>query len=693
MRQAARRSVASGRSGAAVCLSREHVKRVEAPASARRICTSATFSSSGDSNVRQYVSLYNYTDVDATELPYLRRRVLAAWREMHVTGRVYLAEEGINAQLTLPENRLQAFATSFPRLFGPEHMYLGARISDDTAHSSPFKALSVRIKHQLVADGFERGHLDLRDSGNALPPDQWHNKLRQHLTPKDPHAECNSTVAGPDASKSTDSSSGNSISTTTTTNNNNNIDDVLLLDVRNFYEHEVGRFDGATRIMVDTFRDTFDAVDEILAKHEAAHDGEKPREVMMYCTGGIRCEKVGAYLKQYKGIDTIHKLQGGIVNYQRFLKEHPDEPSLFKGKNFVFDQRCVAGAVGGAGAESEVLTEDVLGTCFQCGEPCNDHTNCSNLMCGGLILLCPTCRVALLGACSDACREEVKKMRDMTGPALRTYRKEHASKWHYNVPNALSRLQYRASARGFSSSAFDSSSSEDRLDLNTYVFQMSSPLEDEALLQELRDATQREWPKSEQLIDAPQGKALGSLVALVGAKHVLEVGCFTGYSAMCLASGLPKGDSASSVTTCDIDEATMAFAKDFFTRSSRREQLHAVVSDGLEFLDQCSATGRTFDLIFVDANKRQYRNYFDLILEKRLLRPNGLLVFDNTLFRGRVLAHVNGDAHKKERIARGLADFNAYVASDPRVTSVLLPLWDGLTLVRWASSSAQPDNA
>ncbi|KAJ0389108.1 hypothetical protein P43SY_012011 [Pythium insidiosum] len=146
-----------------------------------------------------------------------------------------------------------------------------------------------------------------------MPPDQWHNKLRQHLTPKDPHAGCNSTVAGPDASKSTSSSSGNSTTTTstTTTTINNNIDDVLLLDVRNFYEHEVGRFDGATRIMVDTFRDTFDAVDEILAKHEAAHDGEKPREVMMYCTGGIRCEKVGAYLKQYKGIDTIHKLQGG----------------------------------------------------------------------------------------------------------------------------------------------------------------------------------------------------------------------------------------------------------------------------------------------------------------------------------------------------------------------------------------------
>ncbi|GLD91922.1 hypothetical protein PINS_up000455 [Pythium insidiosum] len=671
MRLATARAIAGRRSGAAVCLSKERPLRF---ADLRRHCSSVT----ADPDVRQYVSLYNYTAIDSTALPYWRRRLLATWREMGVVGRVYLAEEGINAQLTLPKHRLQAFATSFPTLFGPDDMFLGARIQSDTSNNKPFTSLSIRIKQQLVADGFERGHLDLQDSGNALPPDQWHQKLRQCLK------STASSSANADADADADAGAGaHPIRTPTADNSKNN--DLLLLDVRNFYEHEVGRFEGATRIMVDTFRDTFDAVDEILAKHEAEHDGEKPREVMMYCTGGIRCEKVGAYLKQYKGIDTIHKLQGGIVNYQRFLKAHPEEPSLFKGKNFVFDQRCVAGAVGGAGAESEVLTEDVLGTCFQCGEPCNDHTNCSNLMCGGLILMCPSCRAALLGACSEACREEVVKMRTMTDTAVREYRKSHASKWHHGVPNALARLQRRALARGYSSNATTSSATENGLDINQYAFQMSSALDDETLLQELRDVTQRDWPKSEQLIDAPQGKALSSLVALTGAREVLEIGCFTGYSALCLANGLRKGDTASSVTTCDINEDTMAFARDFFARSSRRDQLKAVVSDGQAFLDECSATGRTFDLIFVDANKRQYRNYMDSILEKRLLRPNGLLVFDNTLFRGRVLAYVNGEANRKERIARGLADFNAHVAQDPRVTSVLLPLWDGLTLVRWAS--------
>ncbi|KAG3043152.1 hypothetical protein PI125_g27318, partial [Phytophthora idaei] len=178
-------------------------------------------------------------------------------------------------------------------------------------------------------------------AGNSLPPDQWHQKLKER----------------------------------------NELDDsnTLVLDVRNFYEHEIGRFDGATRIMVDTFRDTFEALDEILVKHEKEHDGQKPKEVMMYCTGGIRCEKVGAYLTQYKGISNVQKLHGGIVNYMRFLKDQRqaaveacarsddavvEEISLFKGKNFVFDQRCV-----GELTEAEEVTDDVLGQCSQCGEP------------------------------------------------------------------------------------------------------------------------------------------------------------------------------------------------------------------------------------------------------------------------------------------------------------------------------------
>ncbi|GLD91923.1 hypothetical protein PINS_up000456 [Pythium insidiosum] len=389
----------------------------------------------------QYVSFYNYTPIAEDHLPRLRRELHDVWSELRVLGRIYIATEGINAQLILPASNLEAFESAVPGLYGREHLNLGATYDAVDAKDAfvvdgveLFEKLDIRIRRQIVADGFERGHLDLQDSGNALPPDQWHQKLRQCLK----STASSSTNADADA----DTGAGaqpihtpTADNTNTSTNSNKN--DLLLLDVRNFYEHEVGRFEGATRIMVDTFRDTFDAVDEILAKHEAEHDGEKPREVMMYCTGGIRCEKVGAYLKQYKGIDTIHKLQGGIVNYQRFLKAHPEEPSLFKGKNFVFDQRCVAGAVGGAGAESEVLTEDVLGTCFQCGEPCNDHTNCSNLMCHGLILQCKNCASQFLGACSEACREQVVKMQVMTPEDARAYRKENALRWRASNPNAV----------------------------------------------------------------------------------------------------------------------------------------------------------------------------------------------------------------------------------------------------------------
>ncbi|GMF52264.1 unnamed protein product [Phytophthora fragariaefolia] len=215
--------------------------------------------------------------------------------------------------------------------------------------------------------------------------------------------------------------------------------------------------------MVDTFRDTFDALDEILDKHEKEHDGRKPKEVMMYCTGGIRCEKVGAYLTQYKGISNVQKLHGGIVNYMRFLKEQRQaaadararlasgsgsgdfvdsaddgEISLFKGKNFVFDQRCV-----GELTESEEVTDDVLGKCFQCGEPCNHHTNCSNLMCHGLILQCSKCAMDLLGACSEACKLEYVTMEAMTPEHQRSYRKANALKWKPKNPNSVKYIKFR----------------------------------------------------------------------------------------------------------------------------------------------------------------------------------------------------------------------------------------------------------
>ncbi|KAG6976881.1 hypothetical protein JG688_00000906, partial [Phytophthora aleatoria] len=562
-------------------------------------------------------------------------------KALGVSGRIYLSPEGINGQLVLPQSNVAALATSFPQIFTSKNMIYGQLMPamDETkVDDQPFLKLTVRIRKQLVHDGFQRGELTLQKAGNSLPPDQWHQKLKER----------------------------------------NELDDsnTLVLDVRNFYEHKIGRFDGATRIMVDTFRDTFEALDEILVKHEKEHDGQKPKEVMMYCTGGIRCEKVGAYLTQYKGISNVQKLHGGIVNYMRFLKDQRqaaveararsddavvEEISLFKGKNFVFDQRCV-----GEVTEAEEVTDDVLGQCSQCGELCNHHTNCNNVI--------------------DSCKQEFIKMNAMTMKQQKEYRKQQATRWMPPIPNALSKhvskrsrasLSRNLHTRHFTTSRTLNKSIDDTELQNKYVYDQSSVLTDDELLQNLREETARTWPKAEQLIDEMQGKFLSFLVETTRAQRVLEIGCFTGYSALCLADGLA---SDGSLVTCDIDAATMEFAQSFFDQSSHASQITAVNRDGLEYLSSIRDC-QQFDFIFVDANKRKYRAYYDFILEQNLLHPSGLLVFDNTLFRGRVAAYAGGLSSSKERIARSLAEFNSYVARDPRTSQVVTPLWDGLTLV------------
>lgn len=344
---------------------------------------------------RQYLSLYNYTPLEQAYLPKLRQMLLKDWSALDVLGRIYISLEGINAQLTVPATNISAFARSAPSLFRHENLNFGQLIKREDV-LKPFDKLDIRMREQIVRDGLEIGALDLQNSGHALPASEWHTRLQQR-------------------NASSDSST-------------------LVLDVRNFYEHEIGRFDGATRIMVDTFRDTFDAVDEILENHKAEHDGRPPSEVMMYCTGGIRCEKVGAYLRQHKDISNVQKLKGGIVSYMKFLKDHEVHDSLFKGKNFVFDQRCVTTQ----GSPDEEVTPDVLGACFQCGEPCHQYTNCSNLMCHGLVLQCSACAEQFLGACSQRCKDEVVKMETMTPKEQREHRKKHSATWRKANPNAPS---------------------------------------------------------------------------------------------------------------------------------------------------------------------------------------------------------------------------------------------------------------
>ena len=165
--------------------------------------------------------------------------------------------------------------------------------------------------------------------------------------------------------------------------------DTICVDMRNHYESEIGHFDTAVTPDVDTFRDSLDIIEEDLKNHK------EDKNLLMYCTGGIRCEKASAYFK-HKGFKNVFQLEGGIIEYTRQVKEKELE-NKFIGKNFVFDHR-----------RSERITEDVIANCHQCGEPCDTHVNCENEACHLLFIQCDECKNKMQNCCSTNCMEIIQ---------------------------------------------------------------------------------------------------------------------------------------------------------------------------------------------------------------------------------------------------------------------------------------------
>ncbi|MEA4937474.1 MAG: rhodanese-related sulfurtransferase, partial [Paludibacter sp.] len=149
------------------------------------------------------------------------------------------------------------------------------------------------------------------------------------------------------------------------------------------YESEIGRFENALCPDVDTFREEIEYVTKVL-------EDKKDAKILMYCTGGVRCEKASAYLK-HKGFRNVNQLYGGIIEYARQIKEL-NLDSKFRGKNFVFDERL-----------GERITDDIIARCHQCGAPCDTHTNCANDDCHLLFIQCPACAEKYAGCCSEQC--------------------------------------------------------------------------------------------------------------------------------------------------------------------------------------------------------------------------------------------------------------------------------------------------
>ncbi len=254
------------------------------------------------------------------------------WSPFKALGRVYVASEGVNAQMAIPTCIIE----DFKRCTIKYPLFSESKFNTDPAiprteyfKTKPFRALHVRIRDQIVADGLDEG-LDWNHAGNELDPLQWHEAL------ENPNA--------------------------------------IILDCRNSYETDVGKFDGAIPLNTTFFRESWVALEEILK--------DKPRNmpVLTYCTGGIRCVKINAYLEQKMGFTNTHRLKGGIIAYRRELEKIHTSPSdrfplapcssKFKGGNYVFDERLV-----------ERITGDCFAYCETCGVSIDSFTNCKNARC------------------------------------------------------------------------------------------------------------------------------------------------------------------------------------------------------------------------------------------------------------------------------------------------------------------------
>jgi len=286
--------------------------------------------------IRSTISFYQYAHIQ--DVQQFRDAVYVGLEKLGVFGRVYVAAEGINAQVSCPEQNVAAlreFLNSFPFL---KDIRLNIALDDD---GKSFWVLKVKIRPKIVADGIDDPGFDIMKRGRYLGPEEYNT-----LTDRD---------------------------------------DTIVIDMRNHYEYEVGHFENAIEIPSDTFREQLPMAVDMMQPH-------KDKNIIMYCTGGIRCEKASAYFL-HNGFKNVYHIEGGIINYVNKAREQ-GLPIKFKGKNFVFDGRL-----------GERITEEIIAQCHQCGALCDTHINCANEGCHLLFIQCEACRSRYNACCSDVCKE------------------------------------------------------------------------------------------------------------------------------------------------------------------------------------------------------------------------------------------------------------------------------------------------
>ena len=315
---------------------------------------------------RATISFYKYAKIGNPQV--FRDHIYIHFDAVGVLGRIYVATEGINAQISVPSKNLDAFRKELSAITFLENVRLNYAVEDD---GKSFFKLAIKVKEKIVADGLKEDIFDITSPADYLTVEQF-NVLTENP-------------------------------------------ETIIIDMRNHYESEVGHFEGAWCPDVDTFREQLPMVIDRL-------QDKKDKPVVMYCTGGIRCEKASAYLK-YHGFEDVYHLEGGIIKYSRDAKEK-GLPNKFIGKNFVFDERL-----------HERITDDIIANCHQCVEPFDDHVNCKNKACNLLFIQCPKCAEKYSGCCSEECHtiaslpeEEQKELRRGKDTGVRIFSKGRFNK-------------------------------------------------------------------------------------------------------------------------------------------------------------------------------------------------------------------------------------------------------------------------
>ena len=316
---------------------------------------------------RLTLSFYQYAKIGNPQL--FRNHVFIAWDALQVLGRIYVAHEGINAQLSVPAKNFTAFKDFLDGIVFLKNVRLNIAIEQD---AKSFLKLKVKVRNKIVADGLHDDTFDVTDKGIHVDAKTFNELIED--------------------------------------------EDTILVDMRNHYESEIGHFKNAITPDVDTFRDSLDLIENDLKDHK------EDKKLVMYCTGGIRCEKASAYYK-HKGFKQVYQLEGGIIEYARQAEALGLE-NKFRGKNFVFDHR-----------RGERITDEIISHCHQCGKPCDTHVNCANEACHLLFIQCEECATKMNACCSTACmevvalpEEEQKKLRQGIPNSNKIFKKGRSEK-------------------------------------------------------------------------------------------------------------------------------------------------------------------------------------------------------------------------------------------------------------------------